>query len=38
LKPRHLDTIATVVTLEELPQQFEQLLKGGHKGRTVVRL
>lgn len=38
LKPRHLDAIARTVTLEELPGQFERLLKGGARGRAVVKL
>lgn len=38
LKPRHLDAIASVITLEELPQHFEKILKGTHRGRAVVRL
>jgi acrylyl-CoA reductase (NADPH) len=38
LKPRHLDTIAKTITLADLPQHFEALLKGGHRGRTVVQL
>lgn len=38
LKPRHLDAIAHTITLDELPSQFEKLLKGGARGRAVVKL
>lgn len=38
LKPRHLDEIAHVISLEELPAYFERMLKGGIRGRAVVRL
>jgi NADPH2:quinone reductase len=38
LKPRHLDTIASVIRLEELPQTFERVLKAQHRGRAVVKL
>ena len=38
LKPRHLSRIATTVRLDELPQHFEALLKGQHRGRTVVEM
>ena len=38
LKPRHLDKIAYTITLQELPAQFEKLLKGTARGRAVVKL
>lgn len=38
LKPRHLHEIAFSITLDELPAQFEKLLKGAGKGRAVVRI
>lgn len=39
LRPRHLDLIATrVVSLEELPEVFDAMLRGEVKGRTVVRI
>jgi acrylyl-CoA reductase (NADPH) len=38
LKPRHLDAIAYRIPLEELPAQFEKLVKGGARGRAVVAL
>jgi acrylyl-CoA reductase (NADPH) len=38
LKPRHLDEIAFHITLEELPECFEKLLKGQARGRAVVKL
>jgi len=38
LKPRHLDAIASVIRLEDLPQQFERVLKAQHRGRAVVQL
>ncbi len=38
LKPTKLDSISREVTLDELPQVTASLLKGGVKGRTVVRL
>jgi putative YhdH/YhfP family quinone oxidoreductase len=38
LKPRHLDEIAYTIGLEELPQQFEKLIKGQGRGRAVVAL
>jgi NADPH2:quinone reductase len=38
LKPRHLGKIAYTITLEELPAQFEKLLKGTARGRAVVKL
>jgi len=38
LKPRHLDEIAYTIELEDLPAQFEKLLKGTARGRAVVKL
>jgi NADPH2:quinone reductase len=38
LKPRHLAEIAFDIRLEDLPAQFEKLLKGGGRGRAVVRI
>jgi NADPH2:quinone reductase len=39
LKPKHLDRIvAGTVTLDELPQVFEKILSGQHRGRYVVKL
>ena len=39
LKPKHLDRIvAETVTLDELPQVFEKILSGQHRGRYVVKL
>jgi len=38
LKPRHLPEIAFSITLDELPAQFDKLLKGAGKGRAVVRI
>lgn len=38
LKPSTLDTMINEVTLDELPQVTASLLKGGVRGRTVVRL
>jgi NADPH2:quinone reductase len=38
LKPRHLEAIAHTIRLEELPRQFERLLKGEARGRAVVSL
>jgi putative YhdH/YhfP family quinone oxidoreductase len=38
LRPRHLETIAREVTLDELEPVFEALLAGGARGRWVVRL
>ena len=38
LKPRHLDKIAYTIGLEELPAQFDKLLKGQARGRAVVKL
>jgi NADPH2:quinone reductase len=38
LKPRHLGTIAYTIGLEDLPAQFDKMLKGGARGRAVVEL
>ena len=38
LKPRHLPEIACSITLNDLPAQFEKLLKGTSRGRAVVRI
>ncbi len=38
LKPRHLDAIAYTIALDELPAQFDKLLKGAARGRAVVKL
>jgi acrylyl-CoA reductase (NADPH) len=38
LKPRHLDRIAHAIDLEDLPAQFERMLKGNARGRAVVSL
>jgi NADPH2:quinone reductase len=39
LAPRHLDAIVSgVVSLDDLPVVFGQLLAGQHRGRTVVQL
>ncbi|MEQ1772211.1 MAG: oxidoreductase [Burkholderiales bacterium] len=38
LKPRHLADIAKTITLDDLGATFEQILKGGMRGRAVVRL
>ncbi len=38
LKPRHLDAIARVIALHDLPGYFEQMLQGRIKGRAVVKL
>jgi hypothetical protein len=38
-KPRHLEAIAAPsMTLEDLPQAFDQLLSGGGRGRITVDL
>jgi acrylyl-CoA reductase (NADPH) len=38
-KPRHLlDTIAHEVPLEELPQALATILKGGSRGRTIIKV
>jgi acrylyl-CoA reductase (NADPH) len=38
LKPRHLNEIAHIITLADLPGYFERMLKGSIKGRAVVKL
>ena len=38
LKPRHLGEIAQVIGLADLPAYFERMLKGGIRGRAVVRI
>ncbi len=38
LKPRHLTDIATPITLDDLGAYFASMLKGGIRGRAVVRL
>jgi acrylyl-CoA reductase (NADPH) len=38
LKPRHLGEIAHTISLEDLPRQFEKMLKGETRGRAVVAL
>jgi NADPH2:quinone reductase len=38
LKPRHLDEIASVISLDDLPGYFERMLKGQIRGRAVVKL
>jgi acrylyl-CoA reductase (NADPH) len=38
LKPAHLDAMAREISLDELPMAFETLLKGGARGRFVVKL
>lgn len=38
LKPRHLDQIAHSITLEQLPETFDLMLKGQTRGRAVVKL
>ena len=38
LKPRHLSDIAFTITLEQLPEQFDRLLKGVGRGRAVVKI
>jgi NADPH2:quinone reductase len=38
LKPRHLDLVATEITLDDLPLAFDTLLKGQARGRFVVRV
>ncbi|MGZ8266906.1 MAG: oxidoreductase [Burkholderiales bacterium] len=38
LKPRHLDAIAYTIRLDDLPVQFEKMLKGAARGRAVVEL
>ena len=38
LKPGHLDKIAYTIGLNDLPAQFEKLIKGAARGRAVVKL
>jgi NADPH2:quinone reductase len=38
LKPRHLADIAQIITLDDLPDYFDRMLKGRIKGRAVVKL
>ncbi|MGQ0749321.1 MAG: oxidoreductase [Betaproteobacteria bacterium] len=38
LKPRHLSDIAHSIALDDLPAQFDKLLKGTGRGRAVVRI
>lgn len=38
LKPRHLADIANMITLDDLGAYFDKMLKGGIRGRAVVRL
>jgi acrylyl-CoA reductase (NADPH) len=38
LKPRHLDSIAYLIRLNDLPAQFEKMLHGQTRGRAVVNL
>lgn len=38
LKPKHLAEIATSIELSDLPGYFERMLKGGIRGRAVVRI
>jgi acrylyl-CoA reductase (NADPH) len=38
LKPGHLDKIAYTIGLNDLPAQFEKLIKGSARGRAVVKL
>ena len=38
LKPRHLADIAHTIGLEDLPDYFAKMLKGGIRGRAVVRI
>lgn len=38
LKPRHLQTIANSITLADLGAYFDKMLKGGVRGRGVVRI
>jgi NADPH2:quinone reductase len=38
MRPRHLREMTRVVTLEQLDEVFASLIKGGVKGRTVVKL
>jgi len=38
LKPRHLADIAQVISLADLPDYFARMVKGGIRGRAVVRM
>ena len=38
LKPRHLADIVNIIALADLPAYFEKMLKGGIRGRAVVRI
>ena len=38
LKPRHLNDIVSTITLDDLPGYFEKMLKGGIRGRAVVKI
>jgi acrylyl-CoA reductase (NADPH) len=38
LRPRHLNDIASTITLGDLPGYFEKMLKGAIRGRAVVKL
>lgn len=38
LKPRHLERIAHEIALDELPAKLDEILKGGARGRYVVKL
>lgn len=38
LKPLHLARIARTIRLDELPQCFDRLITGRHRGRTVVQI
>ncbi len=38
LKPRHLTAVANLITLDNLDAYFDKMLKGGIRGRAVVRL
>lgn len=38
LKPRHLADISQVITLSDLPDYFARMVKGGIRGRAVVRI
>jgi alcohol dehydrogenase len=38
LKPRHLDSIAYSIKLNDLPGQFDRMVNGQARGRAVVEL
>jgi len=38
LKPRRLDDIGHVISLDDLPGYFDRMLKGQIRGRAVVKL